>query len=44
MQQSKILDKNLNKKISYMRAALNLAKKGLGFVAPNPCVGAILVK
>jgi len=27
-----------------MRTALNLAKKGLGHVAPNPCVGAIVVK
>lgn len=27
-----------------MREALNLAKKGLGFVSPNPCVGAVLVK
>tara|TARA_B110000008_G_scaffold30744_1_gene27553 strand:+ start:3922 stop:5028 length:1107 start_codon:yes stop_codon:yes gene_type:complete len=38
------LDKNLNKQISFMRVALNLAKKGLGLVAPNPCVGAIVVK
>jgi len=36
MLQSKTLDKNLNKKISYMRVALNLAKKGLGHVYPNP--------
>ena len=27
-----------------MREALNLAKKGLGIVSPNPCVGAVLVK
>ena len=27
-----------------MRVALNLAKKGLGHVYPNPCVGAIVVK
>ena len=27
-----------------MRVALNLAKKGLGHVSPNPCVGAIVVK
>tara|TARA_B100000767_G_scaffold77969_1_gene74637 strand:- start:372 stop:1478 length:1107 start_codon:yes stop_codon:yes gene_type:complete len=38
------LDKNLNKQISFMRVALNLAKKGLGHVSPNPCVGAIVVK
>ena len=41
---SKTLDKNLNKQISFMRVALNLAKKGLGHVSPNPCVGAIVVK
>ena len=44
MWQSKTLDKNLNKQISFMRVALNLAKKGLGHVYPNPCVGAIVVK
>ena len=44
MWQSKTLDKNLNKQISFMRVALNLAKKGLGHVSPNPCVGAIVVK
>jgi diaminohydroxyphosphoribosylaminopyrimidine deaminase/5-amino-6-(5-phosphoribosylamino)uracil reductase len=38
------LDKNPNKKISYMRMALNLAEKGLGQTSPNPCVGAIVVK
>jgi diaminohydroxyphosphoribosylaminopyrimidine deaminase/5-amino-6-(5-phosphoribosylamino)uracil reductase len=27
----------------YMKIALNLAKKGMGFVSPNPCVGAIVV-
>ena len=27
-----------------MQEALNLAKKGLGRTAPNPCVGAVLVK
>lgn len=30
--------------ISYMRRALELAKKGLGTVAPNPMVGALLIK
>ncbi len=30
--------------ISYMRRALELAKKGLGTVAPNPMVGAVIVK
>jgi pyrimidine deaminase RibD-like protein len=38
------LDKNSNNNFFYMREALNLAKKGLGFVSPNPCVGAVLVK
>ncbi len=28
----------------YMRIALELAKKGCGFVAPNPMVGAVIVK
>lgn len=28
----------------YMRAAIELAKKGMGFVNPNPMVGAIIVK
>ena len=27
-----------------MHEALKLAKKGLGLVAPNPCVGAVVVK
>ncbi len=26
-----------------MKIALNLAKKGMGFVSPNPCVGAVVV-
>jgi len=26
-----------------MKIALNLAKKGLGYVSPNPCVGAVVV-
>ncbi|MDF2596145.1 MAG: ribD, partial [Clostridia bacterium] len=28
----------------YMRRALELAEKGLGFVNPNPLVGAVIVK
>lgn len=28
----------------YMRRALELAKKGMGFTAPNPMVGAVIVK
>ena len=30
--------------IEYMRLALDLAKNGLGFVNPNPMVGAVIVK
>lgn len=30
--------------ITYMRRALELAKKGLGTVAPNPMVGAVIIK
>lgn len=30
--------------LSFMRLALELAKKGLGRTAPNPCVGAVLVR
>lgn len=30
--------------IRYMRMALNLARRGLGFVAPNPAVGCVIVK
>jgi len=30
--------------IKYMKAALNISKKGLGFTEPNPMVGAVLVK
>ncbi|PKN53346.1 MAG: riboflavin biosynthesis protein RibD [Deltaproteobacteria bacterium HGW-Deltaproteobacteria-13] len=29
---------------SYMKLALSLARKGLGFVSPNPMVGAVIVK
>ncbi len=32
------------KDISYMKLALELAKKGLGWVSPNPMVGAVIVK
>lgn len=28
----------------YMRMAINLARRGLGFVAPNPSVGCVIVK
>ena len=28
----------------YMRIALDLALKGMGFVNPNPMVGAVIVK
>ena len=28
----------------YMRLAINLAKKGAGYTAPNPLVGAVIVK
>ncbi|MFZ0729539.1 MAG: riboflavin biosynthesis protein RibD, partial [Methylovirgula sp.] len=28
----------------FMAAALNLARRGLGRVAPNPAVGALIVK
>ena len=28
----------------YMRQALRLARKGLGWVSPNPMVGAVIVK
>ncbi|MBQ9957118.1 MAG: bifunctional diaminohydroxyphosphoribosylaminopyrimidine deaminase/5-amino-6-(5-phosphoribosylamino)uracil reductase RibD, partial [Ruminococcus sp.] len=30
--------------IDFMREALNLAGKGMGFVSPNPMVGAVIVK
>ncbi|MCD7810918.1 MAG: bifunctional diaminohydroxyphosphoribosylaminopyrimidine deaminase/5-amino-6-(5-phosphoribosylamino)uracil reductase RibD [Ruminococcus sp.] len=30
--------------IDYMKEALELAKKGMGFVSPNPMVGAVIVK
>lgn len=30
--------------IEYMKIALDLAKKGIGFVNPNPMVGAVIVK
>ena len=28
----------------YMRMALSLAKKGMGWTSPNPMVGAVIVK
>ena len=28
----------------YMQYALELARKGVGLVNPNPCVGAVIVK
>ena len=28
----------------YMRMALDLAKKGMGYTSPNPMVGAVIVK
>ena len=28
----------------YMKMALELAQKGMGFTAPNPMVGAVIVK
>ncbi|MEK7673339.1 MAG: bifunctional diaminohydroxyphosphoribosylaminopyrimidine deaminase/5-amino-6-(5-phosphoribosylamino)uracil reductase RibD [Patescibacteria group bacterium] len=28
----------------FMQKALELAKRGLGFTAPNPCVGAVIIK
>ena len=31
-------------KILYMRRCLNLAKKGMGRVSPNPMVGCVIVK
>ena len=30
--------------LHYMRVALNMARRGLGHVAPNPAVGCVLVK
>lgn len=29
---------------TYMKAALELAKKGCGYTSPNPMVGAVIVK
>ena len=34
----------LSKDMDYMRHALNLARRGLGFTAPNPSVGCVIVK
>jgi len=33
-----------NQKIAFMKKALRLAKRGAGFVSPNPMVGAVIVK
>ena len=30
--------------IKYMKLALDLAKKGMGWTSPNPMVGAVIVK
>ena len=30
--------------LNYMRRALELAKRGVGHVSPNPMVGAVIVK
>ena len=34
----------MNKKVSYMERAIELAKMGRGNVSPNPMVGCVLVK
>ncbi|MBI5152342.1 bifunctional diaminohydroxyphosphoribosylaminopyrimidine deaminase/5-amino-6-(5-phosphoribosylamino)uracil reductase RibD [Candidatus Peregrinibacteria bacterium] len=34
----------MKKEIDFMRRAIELAKKGVGRVAPNPCVGCVIVK
>ena len=34
----------MNYDISYMKMALMLAEKGMGYTSPNPVVGAVLVK
>ena len=33
-----------DKDSEYMRLALELAQKGYGYVAPNPLVGAVVIK
>ena len=37
-------DTNMNHDTYYMQLALELAKKGCGYVSPNPMVGAVIVK
>ena len=37
-------NKYLNNHEDYMNQAINLAKKGLGSVSPNPLVGCVIVK
>lgn len=39
-----VMDNDAETDIRYMRAALRLAEKGCGFTAPNPMVGAVIVK
>lgn len=34
----------MKKEIDFMKRAIELAKKGAGRVAPNPCVGCVIVK
>ena len=38
------LERRRSMEIEYMRRALELAKRGIGFVNPNPLVGAVLAK
>ena len=35
---------DMEKDRQYMKMALELAQKGMGFTAPNPMVGAVIVK
>ena len=35
---------DMEKERQYMKMALELAQKGMGFTAPNPMVGAVIVK
>ena len=37
-------NKYLNNHEDYMSQAINLAKKGVGSVSPNPLVGCVIVK
>src|SRR5690554_7066096 len=39
-----ITSMDIKLKTKYMKQAFNLAKKGEGFVNPNPLVGAVIVK